>query len=99
MQALVEAHIAAYDERTNGWGGGTKRAIQKLKEGVPPAQAGTKDTSGNGVIIKLAPLCFWYALKSTPAAQVSIEVRKVYYLRPCCDACITGRGLGAPHAR
>lgn len=75
MQSLVEAHIAAYDERTNGWGSGTKMAVQRLKEGVPPTQSGTKETSGNGVLIKLAPLCFWYALRGIPAQQVSIEVR------------------------
>jgi hypothetical protein len=81
MQAMAEAHVAAFDERTNGWGSGTKSAILKLKEGVPPTACGTKDSSGNGVIIKLAPLCFWYALKGTPASQVSIEVRTFTFQR------------------
>lgn len=74
MQAMVESHVAAFDERTNGWGGATKDAIKRLKEGVLPTQSGTKTAKGNGVLIKLAPLCFWYALKGTPASQVSIEV-------------------------
>lgn len=75
IEAQAEEHIRAYDasvriERKGawiprGWGGSTVQSVQRLKEGVSPALSGEKGGAGNGVLMKLAPLALWQAIRGT----------------------------------
>jgi ADP-ribosylglycohydrolase len=79
MQAMAETHIAAYDETTEmqrerngklitvkrGWGGSTTAAMEKLKEGLSFELSGTKEGSGNGILMKMAPLVYWQVARTT----------------------------------
>ena len=72
LDAQANRHVIAYDstpemERRGitvkrGWGGSTTAAMEKLKQGIRPEASGTKDGSGNGVLMKMAPLSYWQAV-------------------------------------
>jgi len=76
IETMVESHISAYDSTPEifrkgkmikrGWGGSTIDAMEKLKLGISPAESGTVDGSGNGVLMKIAPLAYWQAAQDTP---------------------------------
>lgn len=67
-------HVTAYDETPNmarkgitvkrGWGGSTIKAMEALKAGVAPEKSGTPDGAGNGVLMKMAPLAYWQAVRN-----------------------------------
>lgn len=75
MNSMAESHIGAYDSTEEifrkgrmvkrGWGGSTIDAMEKLKLGVSPAESGTLNGSGNGVLMKIAPLAYWQAVQDT----------------------------------
>jgi ADP-ribosylglycohydrolase len=83
IEALAETHVAAYDDTTNmqcekdgkvvtvkrGWGGSTTAAMERLKDGVSPELSGTKDGSGNGILMKMAPLIYWQVARDTPREE------------------------------
>ncbi len=79
IDAMARQHLVAYDATGDvvrngkltkrGWGGSTVSAMEKLKTGVSPAESGTLDGSGNGVLMKMAPLAYWHAARNTPAEQ------------------------------
>ena len=84
MAAIADSHIIAYDSTEEifrkgrmikrGWGGSTIDAMEKLKCGVSPAESGTMDGSGNGVLMKMAPLAYWQT-----ARDISDEERYAQY--------------------
>ena len=57
-----------------GWGGSTTNSMQRLENGVPPEQSGEVNGSGNGIIMKMAPLAVWQAL-----ADIDVDTRKQQY--------------------
>jgi ADP-ribosylglycohydrolase len=87
MPTIVEAHIQAYKYRTDGWGYTNKQAMERLAKGIFTVlfkshflgshtflNSGNKETSGNGVIMKLCPLAMYYACKKTEKDQIIREV-------------------------
>jgi len=60
LNEMAKEHVVAWRESTIGWGG-TKNAIKRLSEGESPLKSGNKDSKGNGVIMKIAPLAFYYS--------------------------------------
>lgn len=48
-----------------GWGRSTTEAMQRLDGGVAPELSGQLDGKGNGVVMKLAPLAYWQAVRGT----------------------------------
>lgn len=85
LQTLSEHHITAYHEtprvqlpsgriRLRGWGASTSTAIERLIEGVSPEMSGQEGGSGNGVIMKMAPLAIWHAL-----SEANQSTRKEQY--------------------
>jgi len=84
MEAMAITHIATYDSTEEifrkgrmikrGWGGSTIDAMKKLKRGISPAESGTLNGSGNGVLMKMAPLAYWQT-----ARNVSDEERYAQY--------------------
>lgn len=78
LEALRDTHIDAYyetervqrtDGRTivRGWGGSTTRALERLIQGVSPEESGQPGGSGNGIIMKMAPLAIHQALGNVDA--------------------------------
>jgi hypothetical protein len=78
MQSIADEHVAAYHQRTDGWGFGTKKSIENIaKKTHTFLNSGNKDSVGNGtfhifsiltkegVIMKLCPLAFFYACSSS----------------------------------
>ena len=73
MDAMAESHIVAYNGTEEilrkgrmvkrGWGGSTIDAMEKLKQGISPAESGTLNGPGNGVLMKMAPLAYWQAAR------------------------------------
>ncbi|MDB5179447.1 MAG: ADP-ribosylglycohydrolase [Candidatus Saccharibacteria bacterium] len=73
LEVLTETHLEAYDETAEimrkgklvkrGWGGSTTAAMEKLHDGIDPAETGTIDGAGNGVLMKMAPLAYWQAVR------------------------------------
>lgn len=59
MAAQVVAHIDAFNESTQGWGGSTFDAVRRLTQGVPWKLAGARGRRitglGNGCTMKMAP--------------------------------------------
>lgn len=80
LEALTETHLEAYDETAEimregklvkrGWGGSTTAAMNKLHAGVSPLESGTLDGAGNGVLMKMAPLAYWQAIRRPELRQV-----------------------------
>ncbi len=60
MDAVAQEHIKAYDESVAGWGGSTREAVERIKNGVHWRKSGKTEKTdrghGNGVAMKIAPL-------------------------------------------
>ena len=63
IQSVIEAHVAAYEDSTMGWGGSTMRGVEALRDGLRPEQAEFKARlghgTGNGIPMKIAALAAW----------------------------------------
>ncbi len=81
LQTHAEEHAVAYHETpkavkpsgrriVRGWGGSTTAALERIVlEGVSPYESGTKDGSGNGILMKMAPLAYWHEARGTSDEQ------------------------------
>jgi ADP-ribosylglycohydrolase len=58
---IVNEHIIEWKESVAGWGG-TKNAIERLSNGTHTYHDSGNKAEGNGVLMKLAPLAFYYSL-------------------------------------
>lgn len=61
MSHIVHEHIVEWNETTSGWGG-TKTAIERLSLGTHTYMNSGNVAEGNGVLMKLTPLAFFYFL-------------------------------------
>jgi ADP-ribosylglycohydrolase len=61
MSNIVNEHIIEWKESVAGWGG-TKNAIERLANGTHTYLNSGNKAEGNGVLMKLAPLAFYYSL-------------------------------------
>ncbi|CAF0798788.1 unnamed protein product [Rotaria sp. Silwood1] len=61
MLTIVNEHIIEWKESIAGWGG-TKTAIERLSNGTHTYLDSGNQAEGNGVLMKLAPLAFYYSL-------------------------------------
>lgn len=61
MLNIVNEHIIEWKESVAGWGG-TKNAIERLANGTHTYNNSGNIAEGNGVLMKLAPLAFYYSL-------------------------------------
>ncbi len=62
--------------KLQGWGPSTTESISKLKAGVSPLKSGKEGSTGNGVLMKMAPLVFWHAARDTSHMEVNAECIK-----------------------
>ena len=58
----------------NGWGKGTTTAVRKLRDGVSPAESGNTESLGNGVLMKIAPLVYWWITKKTEISMMLEQI-------------------------
>ncbi len=81
MQALADEHVAAYGTTpqvtkengqvvVRGWGRSTTLAVQRYMRGIPIEACGQKNSAGNGVVMKMAPLALLYIALETDKAEV-----------------------------
>ena len=61
MSIIVNEHVLEWKESTAGWGG-TKHAIERLLNGTHTYIDSGNNAQGNGVLMKLAPLAYYYTL-------------------------------------
>ena len=61
MSKIVNEHIIEWKESVHGWGG-TKNAIERLSNGTHTYHNSGNKAEGNGVLMKLTPLAFYYSL-------------------------------------
>lgn len=61
MANIVNEHIIEWKESIAGWGG-TKNAIERLSNGTHTYLNSGNQAEGNGVLMKLVPLAFYYSL-------------------------------------
>lgn len=80
LQDLAERHVQAYHDTprvqapsgriiVRGWGGSTTNSMERLAAGVEPSESGEQGGSGNGIIMKMAPLAVWQALADVDAPE------------------------------
>lgn len=68
---IAQNHIDEYHISTNGWGSGTRASVERLINGVSITESGSKESVGNGVLMKITPLAYFL----TTEPQLSIECR------------------------
>jgi len=60
MQTVAAEHVNAQIESVFGWGTGTRLAVQRLRDGTHNYHnSGNSDATGNGVIMKIAPVAYF----------------------------------------
>ncbi|CAF1256425.1 unnamed protein product [Didymodactylos carnosus] len=72
MSYIVEEHITEWKECVHGWGG-TKTAIENLNnKSHTYKNSGNTTSVGNGVLMKIAPLAFYYYIldEKTPVERL-----------------------------
>ena len=68
---VAPSHVS--DGKT-GWGKGTTSAVERLRRGVSPEKSGDQERIGNGVLMKMAPLMYWYLQMKTKDSVVDREL-------------------------
>lgn len=69
LEEIAKDHVLEYEKSDRGWGGSTREAVIRLKEGVSYLDSGKTEIkgrgTGNGVVMKIAPLTmFSYLTKN-----------------------------------
>ncbi len=69
LEVQAEKHIEAYYEtpevewrgelKPRGWGGSTTNSVRRLIDRISPLKSGEPNGSGNGILMKMAPLVYW----------------------------------------
>lgn len=69
LEAIAAEHVVEYKAtptvirkdrlRKRGWGKGTEESIHRVMSGMSPYKSGSPQSTGNGVLMKLAPLVYW----------------------------------------
>jgi ADP-ribosyl-[dinitrogen reductase] hydrolase len=80
LDAMAEAHLEAYDNTPEitrdgkqvkrGWGGSTTDSMERLRNGMSPDVSGSPGGTGNGVLMKIAPLAYMNAVRRTPLREI-----------------------------
>jgi len=64
MEKIAAYHVKAFHETTTGWGG-TRNAVKRLADKTHTFQnCGNEGATGNGVVMKMAPLAYFYSKQS-----------------------------------
>ncbi|CAF3912097.1 unnamed protein product [Adineta steineri] len=60
IDRIVDEHVKEWWDCTDGWGNGTKSAIERIAQGCYSYCNSGGSSSGNGVIMKLTPVAFFF---------------------------------------
>lgn len=60
IDAIVDEHVQEWWNGTDGWGNGTKSAIERIARGTHTYASSGGSSTGNGVIMKLTPLAVFF---------------------------------------
>ncbi|UJR32656.1 hypothetical protein I4U23_020116 [Adineta vaga] len=60
INSIVDEHVKEWWDCTDGWGNGTKSAIERIARGLNTYENSGGSSTGNGVIMKLTPLAFFF---------------------------------------
>jgi ADP-ribosylglycohydrolase len=60
IRNIVDEHVREWRTCTDGWGNGTKSAIERIAQGSCSYSNSGGVSTGNGVIMKLTPLAFFF---------------------------------------
>lgn len=85
MAAIADEHVIAYNETPfikkangnmikRGWGGSTTASVERYIAGVPLGENGEIGGTGNGVIMKLAPLAYWLIARGEDKEQAYVKL-------------------------
>jgi ADP-ribosylglycohydrolase len=58
--SIADEHVKEWRDCTDGWGNGTKSAIERIAQGSSSYHNSGDLSTGNGVIMKLTPLAFFF---------------------------------------
>jgi poly(ADP-ribose) glycohydrolase ARH3 len=75
MDAIAEAHKAAFNESIVGWGGTTSSAVRNLLNGATWEKSGLPIGMGNGCAMKIAPVAALVAAKYQSGKVVDFIVK------------------------
>lgn len=73
IQRIVDEHVHEWKLCTDGWGNGTKSAIEKIVQGTCSYLNSGGTSTGNGVIMKLTPLAFYFFMLNSEIDEDLIE--------------------------
>jgi len=65
LDDMAKRQIQAMHECDVGWGGSTKKSLQRIETGVNRLESGNPLGAGNGIPMKVAPLAVYYNLPGT----------------------------------
>jgi ADP-ribosyl-[dinitrogen reductase] hydrolase len=74
--AAAEAYVALRSEARR-WGQTTTTAIDRLADGVPPAESGVPDRATDGAAMRAAPLGIWWAARDVNREDAFAALRPV----------------------
>lgn len=65
------------DGEQKGWGHSTTSSVERLKDGVSPRGSGHPEGSGNGVLMKMAPLVLWQIARQVNTADADQQLTEL----------------------
>lgn len=65
IKCIVDEHVREWRNCTDGWGNGTKNAMEKIAQGSCSYDTSGGVSTGNGVIMKLTPIAFFFYVSNT----------------------------------
>ena len=68
LNCIVDEHVREWRLCTDGWGNGTKSAIERIAQGSHSCENSGGPSTGNGVIMKLTPIAFFFHI-----CQLSVD--------------------------
>lgn len=60
INRIADEHVREWRQCTDGWGDGTKSAMERIAQGSHSYHNSGGSSTGNGVIMKLTPLAFFF---------------------------------------
>lgn len=74
INSIVDEHVKEWWDCTDGWGNGTKSAIERIAQGSYSYCNSGGSSTGNGVLMKLTPLAFFFHVCTHPVDDQLIEL-------------------------
>ena len=73
VTSIVDEHVREWRNGTDGWGNGTKNAIERIAQGSCSYLSSGGTSTGNGIIMKLTPLAFFFYISNIDVNDELVE--------------------------